>query len=1131
MRAKPTSVETLGPYRLLETLGEGGMGTVYRAAHAETGAVVALKRVRMGDAGMLLGIRREISALARLSHPGIVRIVDHGAHDGDPWYAMELASGTPLRAHIDGDGTRVETEEPSTVADPYRGEGQLPTLVLDLHDTGASREPPRAERRPCDLAWVIGFVVRLCAPLRYLHGEGIVHRDLTPRNILVRDDGTPLLIDFGLAAASHGPEGRDVLSVDDQVAGTVLYMAPEQSRGEPVDARADLYALGCILYELLTGSPPFRGAIADVFRQHQIVEPLPPSVHVPGVPADLDRLVLRLLAKDPRDRPGYADDVARTLVGGAPGKGGSGAFRPYVYRPALAGRTHELARLSDAVDEVVRGRGGALVVHGESGAGKTRLLLETARIAIQRGALVLSGGCHAGGGPLHGLREVLETVGDRCRARGAAEIERILGPYAAALGLYEPSLPSPGGQRAEAADLPPEEGREHVLYGVTEVLRRVASAIPVTVAIDDAQWADELTIDALDRLARAIAGGSLPILLLTSLRSEDTGELLDRMRSGGAGALAVGRLDPEDVAQIVRDMLALPRAPEELARSLSEHTEGNPLFVAEYVRSAMETGMVTRDREGRWIVPGAHGTAPGLTYEALPLPRTMRELLAVRVDALSREARDLVEAAAVAGRVAPFPLLSGIAAIDGEAFRLAWDELRRRHVVEEHDGASRFIHDKIREIAYDGTDPARRAFLHGAAAGVLESSPAEEAPLHLASIARHWHRAGALHRARARYLDAARAAAARYAHEEAERLYRECLALHDTPCAASVAARRELGERILLVRGRVDDAREELAAALADARATADMAALADGLRALGVLHHQRGEMADATAAYDEALAVARAAGERLLEGRILGALGAVHQDQGRMGEAAALFDTSIRRHEELGSQRGHAAMIGKLGGLYQNLRRFDEAARLCREALAIARQVGDRYQEGRMLGNLAILAMDAGHFDDARAAFEDALAVMRAAGDRRHEAIALGNYGRLVAPRDPEAARSLYGQSLAIHRDIGDRRSEAWVRLNLANLFTDGRAHEEAAPLYAAALDLAREVGDRRCEARVLANQGSVLWDAGRRSEAIPILDAALAIANGIGDTAVAEYVAATRAAPAPSQPRSPEHGPEGSR
>jgi len=294
------------------------MGVVYLARHRATGEEVAIKTVRLRRQGLLHRIRREVHALARIRHPGLVRIIATGLLDGLPWYAMEPLRGATLHdvlrrsradagrhpagpptlagresgadfvlawEHAEAAGPVVDGTTATVVGGPYPSPGDTAADASGLDGgegatfvgipaplTSGPEPPDPTEIGPeaGEPGWggrfavsgeertrFLTLIARLCRSLAYLHGEGIVHRDIKPRNVIIRPDGTPVLLDFGLASY-FGVAGRESLEVGGKVEGTPEYMSPEQVRGELVDARADLYAVGCILYEGLTGRVPFR---------------------------------------------------------------------------------------------------------------------------------------------------------------------------------------------------------------------------------------------------------------------------------------------------------------------------------------------------------------------------------------------------------------------------------------------------------------------------------------------------------------------------------------------------------------------------------------------------------------------------------------------------------------------------------------------------------------------------------------------------------------------------------------------------------------------------------------------------------------------------------------------------------
>ncbi|WP_143195948.1 serine/threonine-protein kinase PknK [Archangium sp. Cb G35] len=734
----------IGPYRLLGKLSSGGMGVVYRACHDETGERAALKTVRVPEAAMLRGIRREIHALRRIQHPGVVRVVAEGVQDGLPWYAMELLEGLTLRRYID----ELWKRSPGTTTDVITQVVSAPQAPSVTGSTGVSFRPfgppPMEQRREAALerlGEVLTLVRRLCSALAFLHGEGIVHRDLKPENIVIRPDGTPVLVDFGLASAFGGPLGRESLDVSGSMEGSYVYMAPEQIKGGLVDARADLYSLGCILHELVVGQPPFPGSGWEVLRRHLQEQAYQLSEWVKGVPPELDALVQRMLAKVPRERVGYAADVAAVLAGldaeDLP-RPPVGAPRPYLYRPEFVGRQQLLLEMEQRLAMARDGNGGCLLIGGESGAGKTRVVMECAVTASRTAVRVVTGGClpvsgtgtgeQLYGEPLHAFKPLLQAIADECRHLGFEETERLLGARGRVLARYEPALADLPGQdtRPEPPRLPPQAARERVMRCLAETLAAFCEKEPVLLVIDDLQWADELSLGVLDYLQAGFLGES-HVFVVGTYRSEELDAALRLLLAApGVTHRALVQLDESMVARMVEDMLALPSPPDSFVRFLTTRSAGNPFFVAEYLRTAIDERLLFRDVFGRWQV-AAGGDALERLHEELPLPGVLHDLVGRRLDGLGSEARGLLEVASVLGRELDADVLAVAAGLGDLQELEALEELRARHVLEDAGGGwLRFVHDKLREIAYEGILPERRRPLHRAAAMALEEHHVEE---------------------------------------------------------------------------------------------------------------------------------------------------------------------------------------------------------------------------------------------------------------------------------------------------------------------------------------------------------------------------------------------------------------------
>ena len=850
----------VGPYRIVDVLGKGGMGVVYRAVRCGEDRPVALKTVRIPRGSSVTGIRAEILALSRLHHPSVVRILTEGVEGGLPWYAMELLEGSTMRDYI-GDlwrapgpgGDRVGLTQAAGIggAEPDATTRVIALARGDVTPSAPDAAPgaPRRQRIPVAagrLREALTLMRRLCAPLAYLHGRGVVHRDLKPSNVFIRTGGEPVLVDFGLVSRFRGGLGREALEVGGLLVGTAAYMAPEQAMGLLVDARADLYGFGIMLYEVLTGGVPFSGGTTRELLQRQVSErPAPPSSLVDGIPERLDALVLRLLAKKPRDRFGYAEDVAAALaeLGADPSPEIHG--RAFLFRPDLCGREAALASLDQSIARLRRGAGGCVLVGGESGVGKTSLVARAARNATLAQLPVITGEClpiaiageaasvrgaalepalpesvagptalDVTGAPLHPFHPLLQAIADRCREGGPEAVAALLGSRGKVLAAYAPALLDLPGVRdqPDPPDLPVEAAHQRVLHDLAETLSAYAAhAGALLLVLDDLQWADELSLSFLRSLPAEYFEAH-QVLILGAYRSDEVGAHLRQLLLRPAtGIIELGRLDERTVGVIVGDMLALARPPRPFVRFLAEQSEGNPFFVAEYLRAAVEEGLLRRE-EGTWRFVdradrgcgaeggaliqlaerasgadlGERGSDPSLqaeaasSFEALPLPRSLREIVGRRLMGLGEAARGLLEVAAVLGREVDAALLAEVDGGAPEAALEALKELAARQVLLPVEGGRhRFAHDKLREITYGQIPTTRCRAIHAAAAAALErqltTSPL--LALHYSELAHHWTAAEVWPKS-IHYLEKAGEQALRdFSNREAIRFFRQAIAL------------------------------------------------------------------------------------------------------------------------------------------------------------------------------------------------------------------------------------------------------------------------------------------------------------------------------------------------------------------
>ena len=1027
--------ERVGDWLIAGVLGRGGMGVVYDATHAQTGARAALKTVRAPKQMSISGIRREIHALASVSHPGIVKVLDHGLTEGLPWYAMEYLEGDDLFGWT---GTQRQGSK-FRGSDAHVATQQLHTGSLAAATSAEVYIEPFLARVKgvvaAGLRPTLTVVRRMCEGLEFVHGLGIVHRDLKPENLIVRPNGMPVLVDFGLMSrfSSHGALSREpVQAADTLLAGTVFYVAPEQIRGEFVDARADLYALGCMLFELLTGSAPFQGSQSEIMVQH-LEDPAPRASAVrDGIPEALDALIQRLMAKRPEDRFGHATDVARALIGLGAAEDLPEACPParsFLYRPALAGRALEVrsvhARLRDAKD----GRGGMQFIGGRAGVGKTRLAMEMVRDAKVAGFHVLTGECVRYGPPLHPLVPTLRSIADHCFEHGPLETHRLL-RGAEILAAFEPSVGRVFGvaQPDEpSTNRPMSTGRQSVIDVLLDVLRRLAAQKPLLLLLDDVHWMDELTAAALLDWASSGRLATIPMLVLGT-HLEGASPAPELLGAPSVRKLALGNLDGDGVAKMVAGMLALPVPPPDLVDYLADLSSGNPFFVAEYLLGAIGRGLLGRDPRGAWRVSARGPWAGGASVD---LPGSLASLVEGRLEGLGSEPMRVLGAMAVVGRLAEVRLVQDVAGLLPFDFYDAVADLVSRQILQEPEpDYLRLAHEGLRDAVLRRLDSDEVRRYHGAAASALEARRASLEPSRLGELARHWEAAGQTDAARDAYLPAAEHAFRQFATEEAERLTLAYLRLVPSPTPASVHARLELAHFVYIQHGRLDDAKLHCQLALADARGMGIPHEEAQALRRLAQVHRIVGEIEEAQACGEAAVAVSVEIGADKLRGAALQTLGNVYHDQGHLELARRTFVDALAAQTACGDDYGEGFSQINLGLVDVAAGRYAVARPRYERALEIFEGLGDLRGLGLALHNLSTLLY--WHGDDLSAALDivdRAGEVAGRAGNRRQQTVSLAGSARIAFEMGQiDTARERLEEGLALCSRMEARRGHCYL-------------------------------------------------------------------------------------------------------
>jgi serine/threonine protein kinase len=758
----PQIRSSIGPYHLVTDLGAGGSGAVYKAVDSRNGSTVAIKVAHDASGLQREILRKEVAILWRLGreggHPGVVRLIEHGEDHGRLWYAMDLVPGVDLA-----------------------------TVRLGKSPHGGAQQPV-----PARTALALG--ARIARALAFVHERGLVHADVTPRNVIVRPDGGPVLVDFGTSLYSFvDGVAREAAQFEGRRHGTPGYMAPEQIRGQPLDARCDLYALGCILFELLAGRTPFEGDRNAQLRQHLEREVPPLSSINPDVSSAVEHVVTSLLTKDPLRRIGFAEDVAATLERLLGEPVDEGSFKPSsraglrLYRSRLFGRTDARARLAERLDAAANGRGSFVLIRGESGLGKTRLLNELGSLASSRRGFSISvghsvdssgDGSVAINAPLQLFLPTLRKLADDLTVISASANATVIEALST-LGEFEPTLK----QASEAGDsdiasLPGPLAREKVLQALATCLATLATEKPLVLLLDDLQWADELSRVVLT--SRVIEDlKKRPIFIVATYRDEEVDStFLHSLQKTADEELLLERLSRDDIAALAHDMTASPLLPEGMIDDVFRASEGNPFLAAEHLRSQLDSGVFRRDADGSWRAPLSRPfQAAGRS--AFGGPGSSSFYANARLSRVSDGARETARLAAVLGREFKAEDLRHFGALtDDNGVRAALDELSANRLIEEREpGQYRFVHEQLREGCEQTVAIDERRALHRVAAEALENAEGPNSAVRAARLGRHWAEAGEPARAVEHLQRAARAFAIVHATKDAADLYARALAL------------------------------------------------------------------------------------------------------------------------------------------------------------------------------------------------------------------------------------------------------------------------------------------------------------------------------------------------------------------
>lgn len=681
-----------GRYSVSKKLGEGGKGIVYRCKDTSLERIVAVKLIKtVLDDTSKERFLREARTTARLSHPNIVSIYDMGVKEGHPFLVMEYLEGKDLEDFV-------------------------------------------LENGPLSASEIVKIASEIANALRYAHDEGVLHRDVKPGNIRISKKGIAKLMDFGLARSISNPKMTD----ENAIVGTPAYTAPESALGRVDDGRSDLYSLGCVMYFMATGKPPFDSEDSlKLIYSHINDLPKPIRQIRNGFPAELETVIMRLMAKDRKDRPDNTSELLRVLstleydgdhlvreksevISHMDDLGSTATMYHGRSLKPLVGRKVQMQILKSHVDSARSGKGSMVLVVGERGTGKTRLLEESMIYASMRELSILSVKCNETKKVVPGqtISDIFkEYFGDK----PIQFIYKICGDYADELVKILPEMASKLGRNADTPYLSPEQQNERYYEAVGGILKNIALEGPLLISLDDIQYMDHNSMKLLKHYSDFISSVGLCIMTSSTPIDEEP-ELLktvtEAVRSHNLEVVEINNLGKEDTNTLLANFLeeTVDKLPENFTDFMHRRTAGNPLFLEGTLKYLIDKMNLVPGEVENWEIDA-------LTN--LKLPSSIRNIIREKIESLDEGTLNILKIASVIGNEFDYETLKELCEIEDDNFFLEKIELLldNKILLERKGNPGQvilaFADHQTRDILYEEISMIRRSTYHKRVAEII----------------------------------------------------------------------------------------------------------------------------------------------------------------------------------------------------------------------------------------------------------------------------------------------------------------------------------------------------------------------------------------------------------------------------
>ncbi|RLC47980.1 MAG: hypothetical protein DRI23_10825, partial [Candidatus Cloacimonadota bacterium] len=867
---------------------------------------------------------------------------------------------------------------------------------------------------------ILKTMIQVCNGLIALHSRNIIHRDLKPENILIDSNGYVKITDFDFIKTGFSEKqlGRFF--------GTPEYASPEHFIASyELDTRSDLYSLGVILYELLTGELPFTGKTAkESGDQHRIKPLVLPSKLNPAVPAGVERIIIGLLEKDPKDRYQHVHAVARDLWKELKGKKGLKLKSDvsYLLKPKFVNRTTPLRTLNKLSDKLKSNHGNIVLILGESGIGKSKLVqqfyyqLQLHDIAFHKSICKT---VESSFKPLNTIFEEIisnksETEKLECFGQFGWDLVKagILAEQSWMKKIRKPINLS--GQNAEIR-----------LFGaITDLLKKAASK-PIVICIDDLHWADDQILKWLQYASRNLQ--DFPILIIGLHRTEMLFEDSILFQIENLTQIKIKNLKEIDVSEMIKSMLGKKRrnrAMIDFTSNIVSHTKGNPLFIREMLYHLNEQKIITIENS-KWKFP------PKLVVEKLP--DTIQEIIQSRLEELSFESLQTLQIASIIGKKFDFEMLLHLTQKKENELLEDLIDCREVSLLEESGNDLVFIHDKIREVLEDKLKKSnleKWKVLHQKAGEFLEEKYSQNIDEALDELANHFYKAEDEEKS-IKYLELAGDKARKnYQNEKALLYYERFIKILNKKLEFNCNNEdRELQKK------------------------------LCDAFYLKAEIFYQTGRVNEAIPNYLEALKIAEKMIFKKDLSQISHCLGWCYLVKENREKALIYLKKGLKIAKELDLNEKIAVAYGSIGTTYSKKKDWKNYLKYQNKCIDLSKKINFKLGTAACI-NIGVCYLENGDYDKAIDNFQEGVEISNEINYKWQVAAALYNIG-LAYRHKGEFAEALdyTRKSLRIGKEIGDNRHISLCLKNLGDIKFDQKEFKLCLDYYDQAIKLRRQL------------------------------------------------------------------------